>query len=269
MATPGGKAISNHTQGSQPTRALLALAVEPVLRKLIRLLIRRGVPCRSLVDLVRWSYVDVAMSECAIPGRRPTRSRAALITGLTRKEVQRLALRRQPNGHQPLKSDRVLAAWTRMASGGKGLIPLEGGARSFRTLCETYAKDVPYRVVFEELLHRGVLEPVTGAKSVKLVRGSAPIAVEPGRLEHFGQAAGGLIGTLAHNLSLNGSARRYRPEGMVADEIPKEHLAALREQLEPEGLALRKKGESLLARFQSSARGSTSRVGLGYYFFED
>src|SRR5262245_64623233 len=45
---------------------------------------------RSMADVVRQVYVDVALQEFGLPGRKQTTSRVAILTGLSRKEVARL-----------------------------------------------------------------------------------------------------------------------------------------------------------------------------------
>ena len=65
-------------------------AVLRVLRALIRVLVRHGVALPAFVELAKRAYVDVALNDFAIPGRKPSVSRAAPLTGLTRKETQRM-----------------------------------------------------------------------------------------------------------------------------------------------------------------------------------
>ena len=65
-------------------------AVLHLLRPLVRLLLRHGVPFGRFEVLAKQVYVEVAQSEFALPGKKPSASRASILTGLTRKEVQRL-----------------------------------------------------------------------------------------------------------------------------------------------------------------------------------
>ena len=68
----------------------LSAALVRMLRPLVRLLLRRGVSFKAFSDLLRWLYVDVAIEEFGLSGRKQSVSRVSVVTGLTRKEVSRL-----------------------------------------------------------------------------------------------------------------------------------------------------------------------------------
>lgn len=69
----------------------LNAAVLKLLRPLCRLLLRHNVPFAAFEGLAKHTYVQVALDDFGIPGRKPTLSRASILTGLTRKDVTRLA----------------------------------------------------------------------------------------------------------------------------------------------------------------------------------
>ena len=68
----------------------LQAAVVRLLKPLVRILLRNGIPFGVFEELARWTYVDVAFQESSLPGRKLTDSRVAILTGLSRKEVSRL-----------------------------------------------------------------------------------------------------------------------------------------------------------------------------------
>ena len=68
----------------------LSAAVLRLLRPLVRILLRNGVSYSSFADLAKWVYVDVAMREFGVEGRKQSVSRVSIITGLSRKEVSRV-----------------------------------------------------------------------------------------------------------------------------------------------------------------------------------
>jgi hypothetical protein len=45
---------------------------------------------KAFLDIAKHAYVEVAATEFGIPGKKQSTSRIALLSGLTRKEVQRL-----------------------------------------------------------------------------------------------------------------------------------------------------------------------------------
>src|SRR5690349_21969094 len=73
-----------------PVGRALAAAVERVLRPLFRILLRNHMSFKAFLDIAKHTYVEIAASEFGIPGKKQSVSRVALLSGLTRKEVQRL-----------------------------------------------------------------------------------------------------------------------------------------------------------------------------------
>ena len=61
-----------------------------MLPPLVRILLRNEMAAKSFHELVKQAYVSVALDEFGIGGRAATTSRIAILTGLTRKEVQAL-----------------------------------------------------------------------------------------------------------------------------------------------------------------------------------
>ena len=74
------------TRHSQPLIAALTV----LLRPLVRILLRHGIPCDVLLTVARQLYVRVASEEFVLPGKRQTTSRVSILTGLSRKAVRRV-----------------------------------------------------------------------------------------------------------------------------------------------------------------------------------
>ena len=95
----------------------LQAALAKLLRPVVRLLLRHSVPYTAFEAIAKRVYVDVAMTEFPLPGRKPTASRASILTGLTRKDVQRLlaepALENDAAAMPYSRAARVLTAWGR------------------------------------------------------------------------------------------------------------------------------------------------------------
>ena len=62
---------------------------------LARLVLKRGLAFGQFAELAKQAYVEVAKRDFAVPGRKMTVSRVAVLTGLTRKEARRL-LKEEP-----------------------------------------------------------------------------------------------------------------------------------------------------------------------------
>ena len=95
----------------------LFAAILRILRPLVRILLRNSIPYRTFADLARWVYVDVALSEFGIEGRKQTDSRVSIITGLSRKEVGRLKNSVRDSDEEALyrynRAARVIAGWVK------------------------------------------------------------------------------------------------------------------------------------------------------------
>src|SRR5262249_27080160 len=128
----------------------LAQAVLRILHALARLLLHHGMPLRTFVELAKRAFVNIALREFAIPGRKPSISRAAVLTGLTRKEVQRLADAPEEIAGESYASHsraaRVVAGWVRDAyfhtpDGEPRELEVDAGDASFAALVRRYGGD--------------------------------------------------------------------------------------------------------------------------------
>src|SRR5487761_2251756 len=123
-----------------------------LLRPIVRVLLRAGVPFREFSELAKFAYVEIATNEFGIRGRPTNVSRTAILTGLTRRDVARI---RQAAPLEMLDSifmspgSRILSGWHLDAvyldaGGWPAPIALEGDAPSFQSLVRRYAPDLPH-----------------------------------------------------------------------------------------------------------------------------
>src|SRR5271169_2973678 len=73
-----------------------AAAIHRLLRGVVRHLIAQGLTYPALTQMLKEIYLEVAEAEFALPFKRQTDSRLALVTGLNRKEISRLRRERRP-----------------------------------------------------------------------------------------------------------------------------------------------------------------------------
>ena len=144
-------------------RALIRL-----LRPLIKAMIDAGVTFPSMASLLRELYVDVAKRDYAMGGRPPTFSRLAMLTGIHRKEIKRLATAEPAADIAPSTlslSARALALWQSdpnyLDDDGQP-VPLARTAAKGKTsldqLIASVSKDVRARTVLEEWCRLGLVE---------------------------------------------------------------------------------------------------------------
>lgn len=186
-------------------RALVSLIVR-TLRPIARIALRHCMSCLEFEEIARWVFVDVALNDplLSLSGRgRQFKSRAAILTGLSRKEVMRLSRQPSPGDGKELPSRnraaRVVAGWLLPpfvdGRGAPRVLAIKGGNDSFLGLVRTCGGDVPYRAILDELLDCGVVERVNG-KGLRLK--SRGKLYPRGSHEALQKAGDGLDGLLAH-----------------------------------------------------------------------
>lgn len=268
---------------SHSTAQTLRLAIARILRPLVRILLRNGIGCADFVELAKQAYVDVAMSaEFQLPGRKPTVSRAAVITGLTRKDVQRLlpACGLERAGEHDggyTRAARVVAGWVRDAEFHDGAdepaeLPMDGEAASFAALVRRHSGDMPARAVLDELLRTGVAESAPDGRLRLLKRAFVPGCDDRHKLRILGTDVAALLQTIDHNLRPDGGAPLFQRKARY-DNLPAEALEALRPLLAAECQRLIESADRRLAAHDRDTNPASSgegrRVaGIGVYYFE-
>ena len=260
--------------------SVISHAVLRILRRLARLLLRHGVPFDAFVELAKRAYVDTAMNDFALPGRKPSASRAAVLTGLTRKEVQRLSTQAaDPESPVPAfynRASRVVAGWVRDrefsdANAAPRALPFDGKA-SFSELVRRYSGDVPPRAVLDELLRVGMAERRDDGRIHLLNRSFVPQGEDPAALRILGADVALLVDTIDHNLQ-HADAPRFQRK-VIYDNLSVEAMEAVRALCRRQSQALIEQLDTQLAAHDRdanpTARGS-GRVcaGVGIYYFEN
>jgi Family of unknown function (DUF6502) len=265
---------------AQVTKALSA-AITMLLRPLVRLLLRNHVPYRTFADLAKRVYVDVATEEFGIPGRKQSKSRVSIITGLSRKEVLRVKRLPAQDDLGALdrynRAARVIAGWVRDrrfgdASGQPADLPFEGGNVCFLQLVKKYSGDAPARAVLDELVRVGVVERRPDGRIQLLERSFIPKTGEIDKIGILGVDAADLIGTIDHNI--------LRPENpffqrkVCYDNLPSEALPKLKELAGEQAQTLLEHLDGWMSERDRDVNPrvpGTGRVraGVGIYYFQE
>ena len=256
-------------------------AILKLLRPLVLILLRNGISYHVFSDLVRWVYVDVAFTEFGIPRRKQTSSRVSVITGLSRKEVQKLRDLDIPVDEDTPgrynRATRVISGWIRdplfLDNENSPLsLPLDGVA-AFGSLVKKYSGDMPVRAVLDELLNIGAVALQDDGSVKLLTRAYLPGADQKAIIDILGADVADLITTINHNLEPKNVAPLFQRK-VSYDNIPAEVLEQFKTVSSEESQALLEKLDKWLAirdrdvspNVQGSGR---KRVGLGIYYFEE
>jgi hypothetical protein len=268
--------------GGSRVQQALAQAVLRILHALARLLLRHGMSLPAFVELAKRAYVEVAMRDFAIPGRKPSISRAALLTGLTRKEVQRMIDLAADLGADLITSHnraaRVVAGWVRDPDflgpdNQPRDLEVEAGTASFAELVRRYSGDVPPRAVLDELLRVGTVERGEDGRIRLLSRVYIPRTSDVGKLVILGADVSYLINTIDHNLQGGDRVPRFQRKVMY-DNLPVEAIEEFRQLSARHAQELIELLDGWLAGHDRDAnpavRGTgRMRAGMGIFCFEE
>jgi Family of unknown function (DUF6502) len=192
-------------------RKQLLYAVRKVLGPIVRLLIRIGISYREFDELARGVYVECAIRDRIGPAFIPTRERVAILTGLTRQQIDYYVENEDalPKAHPTLARviPEVLHRWhTDPHYLGPYGIPIElefdsPFGRSFKGLVAQVDPAASAGLVLEDLLHAGCVthsgEKHFRAKARWFV---LPDALTSHRLDYFGHTLSHLARTMEYNL---------------------------------------------------------------------
>lgn len=267
METKTGKAVS--------------AAVTNILRPLVRLLLRNGIPYGTFSDIAKRVYVEVATEEFCIPGRKQSKSRVSILTGLSRKEVLRVRRLPAPEdlgaGARYNRAARVIAGWVRDRrfrddTGNPAELSFEGGDASFGKLVKTYSGDAPARAVLDELLRVESVQRMPNGKIRLLERSYIPKTGDIDKIGILGVDASALIATIDHNIRRPDAPFFQRK--VCYDHLPQEALPELKKKAAARGQSfLESMDRWMSARDRDVNPGApgTGRksAGIGIYYFQE
>jgi len=251
-----------------------------MLRPLVRLLLRNSIPYRTFSDIAKRVYVDVAMEEFGIPGRKQSKSRVSIITGLSRKEV--LRVRRLPATddlgavERYNRAARVIGGWVRdprfhREAGRPMELPFEGDAACFGELVKTYSGDATARAVLDELLRLGTVERTQEGNIRLLERSYIPKYGEIDKIGILGVDTADLISTIDHNIQRMGDLFYQRK--VCYDNLPSEALPVFRKLAAARAQELLENLDGELSRQDRDSHPGIAgtgrmRAGVGIYYFQ-
>lgn len=256
-------------------------AIRTLLRPLVRILLRNGMPFRAFAEHAKKAYVDAAMQELALEDRKPSLARASVITGLTRKEVSRLAAQEAPDPgttERYNRAARVVSGWVRDrryhdARGRPASLPLEGGRASFADVVKRYSGDMPARAVLDELLRVGAVRQLHDGRIRLVSRAYIPRTGEEEKLGILGTDVAALISTIDHNLTSPPEDAFFQLK-VSYDNLTAEDLPRLREGTAKKAYALLKELDRIWSRRDRDVNPNVQGTGrkramLGIYYHED
>jgi len=259
-----------------------------LLRPVVRLALKRGLAFGRFSEIVKRAYVAAAQRDFAVPDRKLSISRVAVLTGMTRKEASRLMqddpdadagsrLRRQVN-----RAARVVSAWVedpefRDGRGAPASLPFESDdAPSFSGLVARHGADVPARAVLDELIRVGAVGERADGRLHLIERAYIPSADDGEKLGILGTDVADLVSTIDHNLDPGRDAPLFQRK-VAYDNLPAAYLPELRRLLAERGQSLLEELNTDMAECdrdvhpdgQTDTEAGRSRAMIGIYYYEE
>jgi len=220
-------------------KAALLRAFHVLLGPLVRILLRQGISYAEFSEVAKAVYVEVALKDFKVPGRKATRTRVAVMTGLTRKEVKRVIDEAFKDQYEPnakfSRLGRVLVGWhTDTDFTGPYGLPLElqyestqQGDPTFSELVKGHSGDMSPRSILDELIRVGAVRETDVGWYRVLRRDYITDATGRDTFERTGFIVRNFINTVDFNMtkSAPGKGRFERhvfpADGIRADDLPK------------------------------------------------
>ncbi len=223
----------------------LRRALSMMFKPLVRLLIAQGVTHAEFSETAKEVYVEVALRHFEAEGK-VNRSRVAILTGLTRKEVKNVIDRTIASGYKEKtysRPERVLTGWySDPKFQGPYGIPLElpyeigeAGEANFVSLVRQYSGDMAPRQMLNELMEAGSVVEVDGRyKAVRRVFKHSTLSSS--MIKRLGEAGYRVFSTAAKNIDKQVEGSGYFDRMVFADDGCTDNVIAMfDEYIKPRG----------------------------------
>jgi hypothetical protein len=249
---------------------------------LASLLLELGIGIGEFLSVAKLAYVRAAQSQ----GRdatgamlRPNATRIAVVTGLTRKDVASILAAgddestvSQRGRH---RAERVLSGWWNDPEfqdefGRPSVLPEQGSAKSFATLCERYSGDPRFSAILEELVRVQAVKKSADGRIAAVSRTYATVRWDPEGVLELGEELAEHCQTLLHNLK-NPTRPRIARRIFNARLDPR-YAPMLIRDLEQQVTTFAESVDDAVNATQYTVPGDsdhrTVKLGMGFYLFE-
>ncbi len=252
-----------------------------VLRPIVRMCMRLGVSANQANDLMRWLFVDeFYRTENLWHRKQPFASRAALLSGLSRKEVARLRSLDAPEDavmtERHNRALRVLSGWRNDRrfldkDGNPRPLPLKSNTdlASFHTLVGAYSGDVPPRTVLDELRRANCIRE-EGDTVFLTDAAYGPYAPDEDFLPAIGLVLGSLGDTADFNVANQDASDRRLMRVWYQNNIPVDRLEEVEALIRESAVRFGRQMDADISKLAHGERRSGVtyvRAGMGSFFF--
>lgn len=233
-----------------------------------------GMSAGAMSELVRRAYVDAAADVLATDNEKVTVLRICAMTGLYRKEVDRLqnmsSLSDVEFEDKFNRTTRVASGWLRdpdfQTAAGK---PAVLDQTRFAELVKRYSGDMAPLAMRQELQRLGVLS-INSRDQMKLLTSGFVNSKNEEVIHILGTDTSELIETISHNANSDKDDQRFQRKVTYVD-IPHQYAKPFRVYAASESQKFLEKLDRWLAKRDnkpSGGKNSGSQISLGIYHFE-
>jgi len=233
-------------------RHIFTKYLRQVLRPFVRLALRHGVRFPDVIDMLRSVFVEVAQGEMDRLGVRPSVSRLAVTTGLSRRDVQRVGEGGPAAEITLALPTRVVGLWCSHErflnkQGKPRVLTVDGPKSEFHTLVSMVSNDVhPASVLFELERVRVVERTPRGVQLV--TEGYIPRFDPEQGIRMLAQDMEQLLFSVDENI-FSDRAEKNLHVRTVSSHIGLEDVSTVRDWLLKEGGAFHRKVRAFLADY--------------------
>lgn len=243
--------------------------------------LRNFIPYKTAAKWLKQAYVEVALnnSEFAVEGKKHTKSRIAVITGLTRIDVDNvLKMPKLVNASEQKwnRATKVISGWISDPDYLTDLEPKEiplTGEISFASLVKKYSGGITARAVIDELKH---IEAISVSdETVKLLR--KEYIYKAGKdqlitLENISISGGGLLDTIEYNTDVDNLEKKLQ-RTIIQRDVPDSLVKSIHTYINDESAYfLHTLDQKLTQKINNSPKldePTNNKVGIGLYYYED
>ena len=220
----------------QEVKDHLRRALSLMFKPLVRLLIAQGVTHAEFSDTAKEVYVETALRHFETAGK-VNKSRVAILTGLTRKEVKNVidrALTSSHKGKHHSRPSRVLTGWYSdpRFQGPYGIpleLPYDSGtedAPCFVDLVRRYSGDMAPRQMLNQLVEAGSVVDVDGRyKAIRRIFLHSKLS--PEMIQRLGNVGYRVFSSAAENIDRDLGKTRHFDRMVFADDGCSEEVISL------------------------------------------
>jgi hypothetical protein len=259
----------------QDVKDHLRRALSLMFKPLIRLLIAQGVTHAEFSETAKEVYVEVALRHFEVEGR-VNKSRIAILTGLTRKEVKNVIDRAQTENVQDKtysRPERVLTGWYSdpKYQGPYGIpleLPYESGdseQQTFVSLVRQYSGDMAPRQVLNQLVESGSVVEIDGRyKAVRRIYKASTLS--PALIKRLGEVGYRVFSTAAKNIDKQVEGSGYFDRMVFADDgCTDEQIKSFNDYIKPRGQEFMEEIDVWFSSRKSEAASGDQREETGIY----